>query len=89
MDLRGVCCVARVASQNVEGEVMAKPKRGVTPMRVGLGMLVFGIVFAMAWSRDATAGLSGFAIMVAFFGLITIIVGFGIYREKPDAPKGE
>lgn len=68
---------------------MAKPKRGIVPMRVGLAMVVFGIAFALAGGLNPKLGMVSLGILAAFFGLITIIIGFGIYREKPDSPNGE
>ncbi|WP_271394731.1 hypothetical protein [Neomicrococcus lactis] len=63
---------------------MAKPKRGIVPMRVGLAMLVFGTAFALAGGLDPKLPIVGSGLLAAFAGLLTTIIGLGIYREKPD-----
>lgn len=59
-------------------------RRGANIMKTGAGMLVFGIVIAMAFSgENGNAGMSGFASAVALAGFITAIVGLGKWRERP------
>lgn len=53
-------------------------------MKVGAGMLVFGVVIAIATAgENGNPGLSGFSALVAFLGLIVAIVGAGKWRERP------
>jgi len=59
-------------------------RRGANIMKTGLGMLVFGIVIAVATSgENGNSGLSGFSAAVALAGFITAIVGLGKWRERP------
>lgn len=59
-------------------------RRGANIMKVGLGMLVFGVVIAMATAGEhGNAGLSGFSAAIALAGFITAIVGLGKWRERP------
>ena len=59
-------------------------RRGANIMKSGLGMLVFGVVIALAAAgENGNAGLSGFAAFVALAGFITAIVGLGKWRERP------
>ena len=65
-------------------EKLGTKKRGVTVMRVGAAMLVFGIAIALAAAgENGNPQLSGFASVVAFFGFITALVGVGQFRERP------
>lgn len=57
-------------------------KRGDKAIKTGLAMLVFGVAIALA-TASAENFLSGFSVLVAFAGFITLIVGFGIRRERP------
>lgn len=55
-------------------------KRGHNAIMTGLAMLVFSAPFILgSWGND---GPSGFPVLVAFAGLITLIVGFGVRREQ-------
>lgn len=59
-------------------------RRGANIMKTGAGMLVFGIVIALATAgENGNAGLSGFAAVVALAGFIVAIVGVGKWRERP------
>jgi len=59
-------------------------RRGANIMKTGLGMLVFGVVIALAAAGEyGNAGLSGFAAFVALAGFIVAIVGLGKWRERP------
>ena len=59
-------------------------RRGANIMKTGLGMLVFGIVIAIATAgENGNPQLSGFASFVALAGFITAIVGVGKWRERP------
>lgn len=65
-----------------QGEV--HKKRGANIMKTGLGMLVFGVVIALAAAgENGNAGLSGFASLIAFAGFITLLIGVGKWRERP------
>ena len=66
-------------------EKLGTKKRGVTVMRVGAAMLVFGVAIALAFSygQEEPGPVTGLASVVAFFGFITAIVGLGIWRERP------
>jgi len=60
-------------------------RRGVNIMKTGLGMLVFGVVIALAfgYGQDKPAAVTGWAGLVALAGFITAIVGLGKWRERP------
>ena len=59
-------------------------RRGANIMKAGLGMLVFGVVIALAAAgENGNPQLSGFAAFVALAGFITAIVGLGKWRERP------
>lgn len=59
-------------------------KRGANIMKTGAGMLVFGIVIALATAgENGNQGLSSFASFVALAGFIVAIVGIGKWRERP------
>ena len=59
-------------------------RRGANIMKTGLGMLVFGIVIAIATAGEhGNATLSAWAAFVALAGFITAIVGLGKWRETP------
>lgn len=59
-------------------------KRGAMAIKVGLAMLVFGVVIALAAAGETgNPQLSGFAAFVAFAGFITALVGVGKWRERP------
>lgn len=61
-------------------------RRGHNAIVTGLAMLVLGIavhlIFATGGEDSSESFLYGFSILVAFAGLITLIVGFGIRRER-------
>lgn len=62
----------------------AHKRRGANIMKTGLGMLVFGIVIALAAAgENGNPGLNAFASVVALAGFITAIVGLGKWRERP------
>jgi len=62
----------------------AHKRRGANIMKAGLGMLVFGVVIALAAAgENGNPQLSGFAAFVALAGCITAIVGLGKWRERP------
>ena len=62
----------------------AHKRRGANIMKTGAGMLVFGVIIAIATAgENGNAGLSGFAAAVALAGFITAIVGIGKWRERP------
>jgi hypothetical protein len=53
-------------------------------MKTGAGMLVFGVIIALATAgENGNTGLSSFAAVVAFAGFITAIIGLGKWRERP------
>ena len=54
-------------------------RRGHNAIVTGLAMLVLGVVFALAFTTEHFMG--SLAVVVAFAGFITLIVGFGIRRE--------
>lgn len=59
-------------------------KRGANIMKTGAGMLVFGIIIAMATAgENGNNWLSSLATVVALAGFIVAIVGVGKYRERP------
>lgn len=59
-------------------------RRGANIMKAGAGMLVFGIVIALATAgENGNAGLSSFSAVVALAGFITAIVGVGKWLERP------
>jgi hypothetical protein len=59
-------------------------RRGANIMKTGAGMLVFGIIIAIATAgANGNTGLSAFATVVAIAGFITAIVGLGKWRETP------
>lgn len=67
-------------------ELETKKKRGHNARITGASMLVMGTVIALASNAGEAAGLMGFSVLVAFAGLITLLVGVGIGREnKPTA----
>lgn len=71
-----------LAGMTTQGDV--HKRRGANIMKTGAGMLVFGIIIAIATAgENGNAGLSGFAVVVALAGLITAIVGIGKWRELP------
>lgn len=61
-------------------------KRGHNAVMTGLGMLVFGGAIYLAMinggEEASTSGLAGFSVLVAFAGLLTLIIGFGLRRER-------
>lgn len=59
-------------------ETKVPAKRGHNAMVTGFAMLVLGLVFGLFGG----GGFATFALIVAFFGLITLGVGFGISRER-------
>lgn len=67
-------------------ELETKKKRGHDARITGLAMLVMGTVIALAAGTGEATGLMGFSALVAFAGLITLLVGIGVGREhKPAA----
>lgn len=59
-------------------------KRGANIMKTGAGMLVFGIVIALATAgQDGSVGLNSVASMVALAGFIVALIGVGKWRERP------
>lgn len=59
-------------------------KRGANIMKTGAGMLVFGIIVALATAGEyGSPQLNGFSSVVALAGFIVLIVGVGKYRERP------
>lgn len=61
-------------------------KRGHNTIVTGLAMLVFGTVVAFiasGSSNDGAAGFTGFCVLVAVAGLITLLIGVGRRRETP------
>lgn len=53
-------------------------------MKVGAGMIVFGVAVALITAgENGNPSLSGFSAFVAFAGLIVLIVGAGKWRERP------
>jgi phosphotransferase system glucose/maltose/N-acetylglucosamine-specific IIC component len=59
-------------------------KRGVNVMKTGLGMLVFGVIIAIATAgENGNPGLNAFASVVALAGFITLLIGVSKYRERP------
>ena len=59
-------------------------KRGANIMKTGLGMLVFGISFALfSAGENGSAGLNAVSSLVALAGFIVLIVGVGKWRERP------
>jgi len=59
-------------------------RRGANIMKTGAGMLVFGVIIALATAgENGNGGLSSFAAVVAFAGFITAIIGIGKWRETP------
>jgi hypothetical protein len=59
-------------------------KRGANVMKTGAGMLVFGIAFALGTAGEhGNPALNAFSTLVAIAGLITAIIGLGIWRQRP------
>jgi small-conductance mechanosensitive channel len=60
-------------------------RRGANIMKIGLGMLVFGIAIALGFSygQDEPNAVTGWAGLIALAGFITAIVGLGKWRERP------
>lgn len=59
-------------------------KRGANIMKTGAGMLVFGVIIALATAGEhGNAALSAWSAVVAFAGFITAIIGVGKWRERP------
>jgi small-conductance mechanosensitive channel len=54
-------------------------------MKTGAGMLVFGVIIAIAFSygQDEPNAVTGWAALIAIAGFITAIVGLGKWRERP------
>ncbi|WP_458116966.1 hypothetical protein [Arthrobacter sp. D2-10] len=63
---------------NTQGEKVAQ-RRGHNALVVGLAVLVLGLVLAMAGNGGGT---TGFGVLVAVGGLVTLLVGAGIRRER-------
>jgi hypothetical protein len=62
----------------------ANKRKAANIMKVGAGMIVFGVAVALASAgENGNSGLSGFSAFVAFAGLIVLIVGAGKWRERP------
>ena len=72
-----------LAGMTTSGDV--HKRRGANIMKTGAGMLVFGVIIALAFSvgQDEPSGMVGFASLVALAGFITAIVGLGKWRERP------
>lgn len=62
-------------------------RKGHNARVTGLAMLVFGIAIALA--SGGTSGLTGFSVLVAIGGLVTLIVGVGLGREVPNDAQAE
>lgn len=59
-------------------------RRGANIMKTGAGMLVFGVVIAMASAgENGNPQLNAFSALVAIAGFIVAIVGVGKWRERP------
>jgi len=59
-------------------------RRGANIMKTGAGMLVFGVIIAIATAgENGNTGLSSFASVVALAGFVVAIVGLGKWRERP------
>lgn len=62
----------------------AHKRRGANIMKTGAGMLVFGVIIAMASAGEyGNPQLNGFSAIVAIAGFIVLIVGLGKWRERP------
>jgi len=71
-----------LAGMTTQGDV--HKKRGAMAMKTGLAMLVFGTVIAMAAAgENGNPQLNAFAVVVAFAGFITLLIGIGKWRERP------
>lgn len=59
-------------------------KRGANVMKVGAGMLVFGIAIALGTAGEhGNAGLNSFSTLVAIAGFITAMIGLALWRQRP------
>lgn len=56
-----------------------KIARGHNAIVVGLAVLTLGVVFSLMGNGG---GLTGFGVLVAVAGLVTLLVGVGIRRER-------
>lgn len=71
-----------LAGMTTQGDV--HKKRGAIAMKTGLAMLVLGTVIALAAAgENGNPELSAFAVVVAFAGFLTLLVGIGKWRERP------
>ena len=53
--------------------------RGHNAIVTGLAVLVLGLVLSLMGNGS---GMTGFGVLVAVGGLVTLLVGFGIRRER-------
>jgi hypothetical protein len=71
-----------LAGMTTSGDI--HKRRGANIMKTGAGMLVFGVIVAIAAAGEyGNPGLNAFASLVALAGFITAIVGLGKWRERP------
>lgn len=64
-------------------ENLGTKKRGAQIIKIGVAMLVFGVVIALAAAgENGNPQLNAFASVVALAGFITALIGVGKYRER-------
>lgn len=70
-------CVYASGMTKVGEKGFVQHKRGHNAMVTGLCLLVFGIILALV------SAASGFGVIMAVAGFVTLLVGFGMRRETP------